>query len=110
MNLVTITPLLLSAGFGSAMVGIGVSASNPSYEDSKSATFKSNATRTTVISIICFGFYQILDLVMGIMDLGTLSSFIASSDLLYLMVIFVPLPVIGILIVLFGSRILLQRE
>ena len=105
-----IVPVLLSAGIGSALVGIGVSASNPTYEDSKSAAFKSNATRTTIITIVCFGFYQILDVLMGIMDFGAIPAFISSSDILYLIAIFAPLPIVGVFMVMIGSRSILKRE
>lgn len=105
-----IIPILVSAGVGSALVGIGVSASNPTYEDSKSAAFKSNASRTTAITLVCFASYQILDLLMGIMDYGAIPAFISSSDTLYLIAIFTPLPIVGVLMVLLGSKSILQRE
>ncbi|MGY5881580.1 MAG: hypothetical protein RTV31_15120, partial [Candidatus Thorarchaeota archaeon] len=105
-----IVPILLSAGFGSALVGIGVSASNPTYDDSKSAAFKSNTSRTTAITLICFASYQILDLLMGIMDMGAIPAFIAASDILYLIAIFTPLPIVGVMMVLLGSRSISKRE
>ena len=105
-----ITPILLSVCFGSAMVGIGVSAGNPTYEDTKSEAFKSNASRTMVITIVCFVYYQISDFLMGIMGFGALNTLIAASEILYLIFTFAPLPIVGILIVLMGSRSLSRRE
>jgi len=109
-EVVFITPILLGASFGSSLVGIGVSANNPSYEDIKSEAFKSNSSRTMVITIVCFAFYQIVDLVMGIMGLGDLPVLISASDLLYLTFIFAPLPIVGVVMVLWGSRSLSLRE
>ncbi|MHA2396224.1 MAG: hypothetical protein ACXAC0_05925 [Candidatus Thorarchaeota archaeon] len=105
-----ITPILLSASFGSALVGIGVSASNPTYEDTKSEAFKSNASRTMVITIVSFAFYMIADLCMGIMGFGALPELISASDFLYLTFTFAPLPIMGVLMVFRGSRSLSQRE
>ena len=110
VELVIITPILLAACFGSSLVGIGVSASNPTYEDSKSEAFKSNASRTMAITIACFASYQVADLLMGIMGFGALPAFISAIDLLYVTVIFAPLPIVGVLMVLLGSRSLSLRE
>lgn len=109
-EIVFITPILLSASFGSSLVGIGVSARNPTYEDTKSEAFKSNSSRTMAITIVCFALYQIADLLMGIMGFGDLPALISANDLLYLAVIFAPLPIVGVLMVLLGSRSLSQRE
>lgn len=105
-----IIPVLLSSVVGSSLVGIGVSASNPTYEDTKSDAFRSNTSRTMVITIASFAFYQIADLLMGIMGFGAIPALISASDLLYLTVIFAPLPIVGVMIVLLGSRSLSLRE
>jgi hypothetical protein len=105
-----ITPILLAASFGSALVGIGVSASNPTYEDTKSAAFKSNASRTMAITIVSFVFYQLADILLGITGFGALPAIIAASELLYLTFTFAPLPIVGVFMVLLGSRSLSLRE
>ena len=110
LEVVFITPILLSASFGSALVGIGVSAGNPTYDDTKSEAFKSNASRTMVITIVCFMFYQLSDFLMGIMGFGALHNLIAASEILYLTFTFAPLPIMGILMILRGSRSLSKRE
>jgi hypothetical protein len=109
-ELAIITPILLATSFGSSLVGLGVSASNPTYEDTKSEAFKSNASRTMAITIVCFAFYQVADLLMGVMGFGVIPAIIAASDLLYLTFIFAPLPIVGVLMVLLGSRSLSIRE
>jgi hypothetical protein len=105
-----ITPILLGACFGSSLVGIGVSANNPTYEDTKSEAFKSNASRTMAITIACFASYQLADLLLGIIGFGALPAFISGIDFLYLTVIFAPLPIVGVLMVFIGSRSLSLRE
>jgi len=105
-----IAPILLAASFGSALVGIGVSARNPTYEDTKSAAFKSNSSRTMAITIVSFTFYQIADFLLGITGFGALAEIIAGSDLLYLTFTFAPLPIVGVLMVYLGSRSLSLRE
>ena len=109
-ELVVITPILIGASIGSALVGIGVSAGNPTYEDTKSQAFKSNSSRTLGITVGCFAFYQVADLLMGMMGFGQLPQLIAANDFLYLTFIFAPLPIVGVLIVLLGSRSLSNRE
>jgi hypothetical protein len=109
-EVVFIIPILLGASFGSSLVGIGVSANNPNYEDTKSEAFKSNSSKTLAITIVCFAFYQIADLLMGIMGFGELPALISASDLLYLTFIFAPLPIVGVLMVLLGTRSLSLRE
>ena len=105
-----ITPILLGASFGSSLVGIGVSANNPTYDDTKSEAFKSNASRTMAITIVCFAFYQVADLMMGIIGFGAIPAIISASEFLYLTFIFAPLPIVGVLMVLLGSRSLSLRE
>jgi hypothetical protein len=47
---------------------------------------------------------------MGIMGFGELPALISASDLLYLIFIFAPLPIVGVLMVLLGTRSLSLRE
>ncbi|MFW9933158.1 MAG: hypothetical protein ACFFDR_10925, partial [Candidatus Thorarchaeota archaeon] len=92
-------------GMGSALVAIGVTASNPIYDETNSATLKANITKFMVITLLSFMLYTILDMVLGIVfGLGGLTQMVYANTSLYMLVFFGPLPVIGSAIFIRGTR------
>ncbi len=106
--------LLISTSFmscvGGALVGIGIAASNPAYEDTKSGAYRINNIRGMMLVVISFMWYIIADAVLTFFDLGSLMNFVSESHLINILVQVVPLPVVGIVAILIGSHRLSIRE
>jgi len=101
--LLLLTLLLVTAN-GSALVGIGVTASNPSYENTKSEAFRQNAMRSVGITVASIALYQIADMVLSMLGYGALFSYIWQIPILYLIMLVAPLPIVGVLTVVIGAR------
>jgi hypothetical protein len=92
------------AATSSALIGIGVTASNPTYEDTKSDAFKKNMTRSIMLTAVSFGFYMIADFVLSFLGFSELMNSIYLSQTMYLVMMIAPLPFVGILVVMLGVR------
>jgi hypothetical protein len=101
----------LSMGIGSTLVTIGVTASNPTYEDANSAGFKANVGKFMLITLFSFLFYTIADLVLGmVFHLGDVTQIIYGTPWLYMIAMFAPLPIVGLAVFLKGMRSLGRLE
>ncbi|MFW9908227.1 MAG: hypothetical protein ACFFEF_06600 [Candidatus Thorarchaeota archaeon] len=102
-------PLLV--GVGSALIAIGVTASNPVYEDANSAILKANTGRFMGITLVSLLSYTVVDLVLGIVfNLRDLTQLIYQNELLYTLLMFGPLPLIGTLVFIRGIRTFSRLE
>ena len=110
MELVLLESLMLFivpfvVGVGSAMVAIGITASSPIYDDANSAALKGNISKFMTINILSFMTYNVIDLVLGIVfGLGVLTQAIYSNTTLYMLAMFSPLPLVGIVVLVYGIR------
>ncbi|MGY5876140.1 MAG: hypothetical protein RTU30_10365 [Candidatus Thorarchaeota archaeon] len=99
---------LMSAIFmscvGGAFVGIGVAASNPSYDDTKSGAYRTNNLRAMGLVVVSFMWYIIADIVLSILDLSSLMNFIWESQTINILVQVIPLPIVGLVTILVGSH------
>jgi len=68
--------LSLVTASGSALVGIGVTASNPSYENTKSEAFRQNTMRSVGITVASIVLYQIADMLLSMLGYGALFNYI----------------------------------
>lgn len=103
MFLLFIIPL--SMGIGSALVAIGVTASNPTYDDRNSAGFKANVAKFMAITVLSFMSYMILDLLLGLVfGLGDITQVIHENGPLYMAAMFGPLPIVGIFVFIAGVK------
>ncbi|MDF1540533.1 MAG: hypothetical protein P1Q69_16675 [Candidatus Thorarchaeota archaeon] len=101
----------LTAGIGAAMIGIGVTASNPTYEDSSDSTLKANIGRSIGITIVSFMAYTIIDMVLGIVfGLNDAVDAIFQNQYLYILAQVGPLAIIGTIVLLWGMRKLSKLE
>jgi hypothetical protein len=81
---------------GAVMVGVGVSANNPIYEDTESAAFRSNRTITGgIVGGIDFGWYFFLERGYRVWTYGLPVA---------LLITIIPLLVVGVLILYVGAR------
>lgn len=95
---------------GSALVGIGVTASNPSYEDAKSEAAKAIKSKAYLISFLAFAAFMIADPVLGMIGFGEIFRYISQSDVLYILIVITPLPIVGLLVAYVGARKLARLE
>jgi hypothetical protein len=105
---------LLSASFmscvGGALVGIGIAASNPTYEDTKSGAYRTNNVRGMMLVVVSFMWYLIADMAFTILGYGDWMNIIWSSQTLSILVQVIPLPIVGLAAILVGSHKLSNRE
>lgn len=98
-------------GTGGALVGIGISAGNPTYEDANSAALKANVSKSMGITIVSFMLYTIIDLVLGIVfDLGDITQLISANQWLYLTCMLGPLFIVGVFVFIRGIGQLSRHE
>ncbi len=106
--------LLLSTSFmscmGGAMVGIGIAASNPTYEDTKSGAYRTNNMRGMGLVVVSFMWYLIADIVLSMLGFGESMSFLWDSQIISISAQVLPLPIVGLGVVIAGSRHLSNRE
>ena len=103
-NFLLLLSVSVIAATSSALVGIGITAYNPTYEDTKSDAFKKNMTRSMLLTGLSFGFYMIADFVLSILGFSELVNSIYLSETMYLVMMIAPLPFVGILVVILGIR------
>ncbi|MGY5853737.1 MAG: hypothetical protein RTU92_09245 [Candidatus Thorarchaeota archaeon] len=95
---------------GGALVGIGIAASNPTYEDTKSGAYRTNNLRGMGLVAVSFMWYIIADIVLSILDLSSLMNFIWESQTVNILAQVLPLPIVGLVVVVVGSRTLSNLE
>lgn len=101
----TLLIVALVAGIGAAMIGIGVTASNPTYEDTNDSALKANVGRSIGITILSFMAYTIIDMVLGIVfGMNDVVDAIFQDQLLYVLAQVGPLAVIGPIVLFLGLR------
>lgn len=87
--------------FGTLLVGIGVTALNPAYENTKSAAFYVNAFSSIFITMIALLTGFVLELATGVLEIGLMGGILVSV---------VPIISIGITIIVFGILKLTKTE
>jgi len=101
----------VAAGMGGALIGVGVTASNPTYEDANSAVLKANMSKSMMITILSFMLYTIVDFGLGTtFDLGGIFQQIYQIPSLYILLMVGPLPVVGLITAIWGMRKFSQIE
>ncbi len=95
----------LATGVGSAMIAIGVTASHPIYDDTNSAALKGNIVKFMALTILSFMSYTMVDMILGIVfGLGELTQAIYANSFLYSLVMFSPVPLVGVLVLMYGTQ------
>ena len=106
--------LLVSTSFmscvGGALVGMGIAANNPTYEDTKSGAYRSNNFRAMGLIAVSFMWHFIADMVLSMLGFGTAMNYIWESQILSILAQVIPLPIVGLMVVLIGCNQLSNRE
>lgn len=89
---------------GGALVGMGVAANNPTYEDTKSGAYRSNNFRAMGLVAVSFTWYFIADMVLSMLGFGAVTSYIWESQILSILAQVLPLPFVGLVVVLAGCN------
>ncbi|UCE11003.1 MAG: hypothetical protein JSW61_03470 [Candidatus Thorarchaeota archaeon] len=95
---------------GGALVGIGIAASNPTYEDTKSGAYTTNNIRAMGLVAVSFMWYFVADMVLSILGFSAVMNYIWESQVLSILAQVMPLPIVGLAVVLVGSVRLSNRE
>jgi hypothetical protein len=95
---------------GGALVGIGIAANNPTYEDTKSGAYRTNNVRGMGLVAVSFMWYLIADMVLTMLGHGALMNVIWESQTLSILAQVIPLPFVGLAAILVGSYKLSNRE
>jgi hypothetical protein len=105
---------LLSISFvscvGGALGGIGIAATNPTYEDTKSGTYRANNVRGMGLVAVSFMWYLVADMVLSIVGYGAVMNIVWESQILSILAQVIPLPIVGLAAILVGSYKLSNRE
>jgi hypothetical protein len=105
---------LMSTAFmscvGGALVGIGIAATNPTYEDTKSGAYRTNNARGMGLVAVSFMWYLIADMVLSMLGHGAMMNIIWESQILSILAQVIPLPIVGLAAILVGSHKLSNRE
>jgi hypothetical protein len=108
------TLYLLATSFlscvGGALVGIGISANNPTYDDTKSGAYRTNNVRGMMLVVVSFMWYLVADMVLSMLGFGALMNSLWESQLLLVWAQVIPLPIIGLVTISLGSINLSNRE
>jgi hypothetical protein len=95
---------------GGALVGIGIAASNPTYEDTKSGAYRTNNVRGMGLVVVSFMWYLIADMALSMLGYRAVMNIIWESQTLSILAQVIPLPFVGIAAILVGSYRLSNRE
>jgi hypothetical protein len=105
---------LMSTSFmscvGGVLVGIGITAINPTYEDTKSGAYISNNFKAMGLVAVSFMWYFIADMVLSMLGFSAVMNYIWESHTLSILAQVMPLPIVGLVVVLVGCRRLSNRE
>jgi hypothetical protein len=95
---------------GGALVGMGIAANNPTYEDTKSGAYRSNNFRAMGLVVVSFMWYFIADMVLSMLGFSAVMNSIWESQILSILAQVIPLPIVGLVVVLVGCNRLSNRE
>jgi hypothetical protein len=95
---------------GGALVGIGIAATNPTYEDTKSGAYRTNNLRGMGLVVVSFMWYLIADMALSMLGYGALMNIIWESQILSILAQVIPLPFVGLAALFVGSYKLSNRE
>jgi hypothetical protein len=95
---------------GGALVGIGIAATNPTYEDTKSGAYRTNNIRGMGLVAVSFMWYLLADMVLSMLGYSAMMNLIWESQTLSILAQVMPLPLIGLVTILVGSNRLANRE
>jgi hypothetical protein len=95
---------------GGILVGIGITANNPTYEDTKSGAYTSNNFKAMGLVAVSFMWYFIADMVLSILGFSAVMNYIWESQILSILAQVTPLPIVGLVVVLVGCNRLSNRE
>ena len=105
---------LLSTSFisclGGAFVGIGIAAGNPTYEDTKSGAYITNIVEGMGLVVVSSMSYLIAGIALSMLGFNDLMNYIRTSESLYILAQVMPLPIIGLLVILIGQHRLSNLE
>ncbi|MFW9966319.1 MAG: hypothetical protein ACFFEA_04130 [Candidatus Thorarchaeota archaeon] len=110
IQVVFLTSTSFMSSVGGAMVGIGIAATNPSYEDTKSSAYRTNNARGMGLVAVSFMWYLIADMALSMLGYSEIVNFIWESQTLFILAQIIPLPIIGVATILLGSYRLSNRE
>jgi len=95
---------------GGALVGMGIAANNPTYEDTKSGAYTSNNFRAMGLVAVSYMWHFIADMVLSMFGFSAVMNYIWESQTLFVLAQVLPLPIVGLVVVLVGCRRLSNRE
>jgi len=95
---------------GGALVGMGIAANNPTYEDTKSRAYTMNNFRAMGLVAVSFIWHFIADMVLSMLGFGAVMNYIWESQILSILAQVIPLPIVGLVVVLIGCNQLSNRE
>ncbi|MHA2425127.1 MAG: hypothetical protein ACXAEF_10085 [Candidatus Thorarchaeota archaeon] len=113
LGLVQILYLVLASFIscvGGALVGIGIAASNPTYEDTKSGAYTLNNIRGMMLVGISFMSYLIIDILLSVIGYGELMNVLLGSETVSLLAQLAPLPIVGMVVFIIGQKRLVNKE
>ncbi|MFX0107483.1 MAG: hypothetical protein ACFE7R_04300, partial [Candidatus Hodarchaeota archaeon] len=95
---------------GGALIGIGITSTNPTYEDTKSGAYRTNNVRGMILVAVSFMWYLIADMVLSMLGFSGVMNLIWEFQTLYILVQVIPLPIVGLAAIMVGSYRLSNRE
>jgi len=95
---------------GGALVGIGIAAGNPTYEDTKSGAYRTNNIRGMGVVAVSFLWYLIADVVFSMLGLSDFMNYVWASQTLSILAQLIPLPIVGLIVILVGQHRLSELE
>jgi hypothetical protein len=106
--------IILSASFmscvGGALVGIGITASNPVYEDTNSGAYRTNNARGMMLVVLSFMGYILIDFVLSMAGFSEVMDYLWASQAIALLAQLIPLPIVGLVVLLAGRYRLSNLE
>ncbi|UCH05084.1 MAG: hypothetical protein JSW05_02690 [Candidatus Thorarchaeota archaeon] len=95
---------------GGALVGMGIAANNPTYEDTKSGAYTTNNLRAMGLVAVSFMWHFIADMVLSMLGFSAVMNYIWESQTLSILAQIIPLPIVGLVVVSIGCHRLSNRE
>ncbi|MGD9382163.1 MAG: hypothetical protein PVI03_06930 [Candidatus Thorarchaeota archaeon] len=109
-NVISLVSTSFMSCVGGALVGIGIAANNPTYEDTKSGAYRTNNFRGMGLVAVSFMWYLIADMVLSMLGYGAVMNIIWESQTLSILAQVIPLPIVGLATILVGSYRLSNKE
>ncbi len=100
----------IASCIGGSFIGIGIASINPTYDDTKSGSYRENNVRGMMLVVLSFMGYLLVDILVSMLGYHDFMNMLWESEFYSLLAQLVPLPLVGLAVLFVGQHSLAHRE